>query len=418
MMRNLDSHPCFNVSARHQYGRVHLPVAPACNLQCHFCNRKYDCVNESRPGVTSTILSPGQAMTYLEHIIRNDPRIRVVGIAGPGDPFANPELTMDTLRRTRKTFPETLLCVASNGLNVAPYVEELADLEVSHITITLNAVDPEIGKNIYAWVRPAKRVMRGSEAAEFLLERQIESIRLLKEKGVIVKINTIIIPGINDHHIGEVARKAESMGVDIMNCLPLYPVKGSFFENTPEPDAETVKRIRTEAAAHVSQMRHCTRCRADATGLINEGADAGINLLQHCAQLPLEPGENRPCIAVASMEGILVNQHLGEASALWVFQKEGDGFRLVGQRETPPSGSGPQRWQELAERFDDCAAIFVSGAGQTPVTALGRNGIRIIVTEGIIESLLENYCEGRTLPPPALPLPCGVGCSGNGTGCG
>ena len=40
-------HPCFDADARHQFGRVHLPVAPACNVQCNFCDRKYDCPNES-----------------------------------------------------------------------------------------------------------------------------------------------------------------------------------------------------------------------------------------------------------------------------------------------------------------------------------------------------------------------------------
>ncbi len=65
---NLDNHPCFNPDACKSFGRVHLPVAPRCNIQCKFCNRKFDCVNETRPGVTSAILSPGQAMVYLEEV--------------------------------------------------------------------------------------------------------------------------------------------------------------------------------------------------------------------------------------------------------------------------------------------------------------------------------------------------------------
>ncbi|HSQ85889.1 MAG TPA: nitrogen fixation protein NifB, partial [Desulfobacterales bacterium] len=64
-------------------------MAPRCNIQCKFCNRQFDCVNESRPGVTSAVLSPAQAMVYLEEVLRQKPNIRVVGIAGPGDPFAN-----------------------------------------------------------------------------------------------------------------------------------------------------------------------------------------------------------------------------------------------------------------------------------------------------------------------------------------
>ena len=91
------NHPCFNDAAKHLFSRVHLPVAASCNVQCRYCNRKYDCANENRPGVTSAVLSPGQALYYLEHIIERVPSTSVVGIAGPGDAFAEPELTIENL---------------------------------------------------------------------------------------------------------------------------------------------------------------------------------------------------------------------------------------------------------------------------------------------------------------------------------
>ena len=52
------NHPCFSQEAHKRSGRIHLPVAPECNIQCGYCVRKFDCVNESRPGVASTILTP------------------------------------------------------------------------------------------------------------------------------------------------------------------------------------------------------------------------------------------------------------------------------------------------------------------------------------------------------------------------
>jgi len=101
---DLANHPCFNAKMKGIYGRVHLPVAPRCNIQCKYCDRKYDCVNESRPGVTSAVLTPRQAMSYLEFIFEKTKNISVVAIAGPGDPFANPEETMETLRLVRKKY--------------------------------------------------------------------------------------------------------------------------------------------------------------------------------------------------------------------------------------------------------------------------------------------------------------------------
>src|SRR5512145_1455090 len=186
---NLADHPCFNDQVRHTVGRVHLPVAPRCNIQCNFCNRKYDCVNESRPGVTSNILTPAQALVYLEQVVAEKPNITVTGIAGPGDPFANPDETLTTLHDVRARFPEMILCVASNGLNVQPYVDELAAVNLSHITITINALDPEIGARIYAWVRHEKRVHAGVEGARRLLEQQLASVKALKARGITVKVN-------------------------------------------------------------------------------------------------------------------------------------------------------------------------------------------------------------------------------------
>ena len=113
-------HPCFSKEAHGKFGRVHLPVAPRCNLQCNFCNRKFDCMNESRPGVTSSILPVTQVMPYLDEVMAKVPNLSVVGIAGPGDPFANPDETMATLRAVREKYPEMILCLATNGLGIGP----------------------------------------------------------------------------------------------------------------------------------------------------------------------------------------------------------------------------------------------------------------------------------------------------------
>ncbi|NEX14978.1 MAG: nitrogen fixation protein NifB, partial [Prosthecochloris sp.] len=50
MTLSIEKHPCFNDASRHSFGRIHLPVAPKCNIQCNYCNRKFDCLNENRPG--------------------------------------------------------------------------------------------------------------------------------------------------------------------------------------------------------------------------------------------------------------------------------------------------------------------------------------------------------------------------------
>ena len=208
----LRGHPCFDAEARHRFGRIHLPVAPRCNIQCNFCNRKFDCINESRPGVTSVVLTPHQALAYLTDMVAQRPEIAVVGLAGPGDPFANPIETMETLRLVHAKFPQMLLCVATNGLGIGPHIDELAQLKVSHVTITMTALDPRIGAEIYAWIRDGKRPLRGEAGAALLLERQLDAIHRLKALGIVVKVNSILIPGVNDEHLPEIAKAVSHFG--------------------------------------------------------------------------------------------------------------------------------------------------------------------------------------------------------------
>jgi len=425
---DLKQHPCFNETARQTAARIHLPVAPRCNIQCNFCDRKYDCINESRPGVTSAVLTPQQAVFYLERAVEKLPAIRVVGIAGPGDPFASPEETLETLRLVRKRYPEMLLCVASNGMEIAAHASELAKLQVSHVTITVNAVDPEIGARIYPWVRAGYRVLRGLEAAATLLERQRAAIVELKRLGVMVKINTVVIPGINDMHVTEIAAKVAGLGADIMNCMGLVPVKGAEFEDIAPPDTMTMARARLQSGKYLSQMSHCARCRADATGLIGEEMTAeDHDVIKHFASLPLNPLEDqvRPYVAVATMEGALVNQHLGEASRVAIFEQdiaEPGSFKLVELRKTPPEGGGEARWAALGEALRDCRAFLVTAAGPSPQRALAASGLKVVEMEGIIEEGLKAVYANKPIPASMKRRHsgCGAGisCKGTGTGCG
>lgn len=396
-MLDITRHPCFNVAAKGSCGRVHLPVAPKCNILCNFCNRKYDCVNESRPGVTSTVLTPSQSVAYLRQVLAAEPRLTVAGIAGPGDPFANPVQTLETLRLIRQEFPELLLCLASNGLGLPPYLDELAELGVSHVSVTVNAVDPEIGQKIYAWVRDGKVIYRGAAAAGHLLSRQLAAIEGLKARDIIVKVNTIIIPGVNDSHVPTIAAAMADRGVDILNCMPLYPTGGTPFANIPEPTPVQMAAIQAEAAKFLPQMRHCTRCRADAVGLLGEDrTDELRSCLVGCAGKVPDLAE-RPYVAVATREGILVNQHLGEAGLLQIWAPNGQGFRMIEERPAPPPGGGVERWEALAKILSDCRAVLVNALGSTPQEILERHGIMPVAMEGFIEQGLEVIYRGGDL---------------------
>jgi nitrogen fixation protein NifB len=259
-------HPCFHPEARGRYGRVHLPVAPACNLQCGYCRRDFDCANECRPGVASAVLQPEEAVAALERAIASHPSTTVAGIAGPGDAFAGPARTLETLERIRRAHPDLELCVSTNGLAVGAHVGALREVGVRFMTITVNAVDPEVGALVYDEVRLGRQRLSGVEGAALLIERQLEAIALLVAAGITVKVNTVVIPGVNAEHVTEVAQRLAGLGVHRMNAIPLLPVAGTRLAGVPAPDRATLARIRSDAAKHVPQMLHCARCRADAAG--------------------------------------------------------------------------------------------------------------------------------------------------------
>lgn len=418
----LDRHPCYSLGGSHRFARIHLPVAPRCNIQCNYCNRKFDCVNESRPGVTSEVLTPVQALAYLEEMVEKIPTIEVVGIAGPGDPFANPYETMETLRLVRRRFPQMMLCLASNGLHIGPYIEEIIALEVTHVTITINAVDPVIGALVYKWVRDGDGPLKGEAGAALMIERQLEAVGRLAQAGVLVKVNSIVIPGINDTHIPEIARVTKSLGATIMNCIPLCPVEDTAFQDLDEPDGIMMARVRLQSGQNLSQMTHCARCRADAVGLL--GQDQSLEYtatMQAYTHMTTTIDTTRPYIAAATQEGMLVNLHLGEADKVILYRHDAatDDYEIVDVRHLPPPGGGDDRWKKLATDLSDCRAILVSACGPRPKKLIEGFGLAVVEMEGLIEEGLEALFHNEEIPASLQRrfTSCGAGCSGGGQGC-
>ncbi|MBN1959119.1 MAG: radical SAM protein [Desulfuromonadales bacterium] len=267
-------HPCFG-GDHNKSGRVHLPVAPGCNIKCGFCERKYDCVNESRPGITSKVLTPEQGVKRVQLVkdfmSRQDgPSLKVVGIAGPGDPLANPK-TFETFKLVRQNFPEMKLCLSTNGLRLPDYIDQIVEVGVTSLTITMNALTAETGAKVYEWVDYGGKRLSGVEGAELLLEKQLAGLHLAAQSGLMVKINHVYIPGVNDHETLDLAVKVRELGADMLNIMPVIPI--GLFKEVEPPSEMTIELVRNQAELILSQARHCKQCRADAAGLIGQDID-------------------------------------------------------------------------------------------------------------------------------------------------
>ena len=281
-MKAKSEHPCFG-GDHSKAGRIHLPVAPGCNIKCGFCERKFDCANESRPGVTSRVLTPEQAVERVRlvklHMERQGgAQLKVVGIAGPGDPLANPR-TFETFRLVHENFPEMTLCLSTNGLRLPEMVATLKDLDLHSLTVTINALTPETGSRVYEWIKLDGRRIDGAAAAALLLERQLEGVRLAAEAGLLIKINHVYIPGVNDHETLDLAVKVRGLGAQMMNIIPVIPI--GLFKGIEPPSTALMEMVRNQAELILSQARHCKQCRADAAGVV--GQDLDLDKLSHLA---------------------------------------------------------------------------------------------------------------------------------------
>lgn len=263
--RVISQHPCYSEMASHKYGRLHLPVAPKCNIKCNYCNRLYDCVNESRPGVTSKVLTPEEALEVSKNVIASSPHIKVIGIAGPGDPLANEE-TFETLNLISSQFPDINLCLSTNGLLLQDKINILIKHNLKTLTVTINSIDENILSKIIKYVIYNNEKYTGIEASSLLIKKQPAGIKLAIDAGILVKVNTVLIPNINDSHIVDIAKYLKDIGVYSMNIMPLIPQDE--FKNLTKPSFEKIKEVRNICSKYVKQMKHCKQCRADACGYL------------------------------------------------------------------------------------------------------------------------------------------------------
>lgn len=412
------NHPCYSEEAHHHYARMHVAVAPACNIQCNYCNRKYDCANESRPGVVSEKLTPEQAAKKVIAVASTIPQMTVLGIAGPGDPLANPEKTFKTFELISKTAPDIKLCLSTNGLTLPDHVDTIAAFNVDHVTITINMVDPEVGQHIYPWIYYQKKRWTGIDAARILTERQMQGLEMLTERGILCKVNSVMIPGINDQHLVEVNRAVKSRGAFLHNIMPLIsaPEHGTVFGLNGQrgPSAQELKALQDACEGEMNMMRHCRQCRADAVGLLGEDRSAEFTTekieamevsydadtrkayqelveQERQATVAAKQAEQAQLAQLADAAGISmliavatkghgkVNEHFGHATEFQIYEVNAKGAKFVGHRRVDlycQGGYGEEDTLPTVIRaINDCHAVFVAKIGGCPKDDLSKAGI-------------------------------------------
>jgi nitrogenase cofactor biosynthesis protein NifB len=375
---------------------MHLPVAKNCNIKCNYCLRKYDCPNESRPGITSRILTPEDALD--RYLTARDKlnNLTVVGIAGPGDALADFEKTKNTLTLIREVDENVIFCISTNGLLLPYYAEELAKLGVTHVTITINAVEPAIGARIYEHVTFMGKSYHGETGAALLMANQFAGISRLKELGIVCKVNTVVLKGINDFHILDTAKKVKEIGAELQNIMQLIPVKGSVFENTPLVSNMEIAELRKACRGIIPQMNHCRQCRADALGTLDNDLSLTFWESEKLEREVVSSSfENTGSLlfAVSSKGGVLVDQHFGHTEEFYIYEYVNSEVRFREKRSVYKYCGGKTDCDNQEDKMDfilnainGCKYVLCMRIGENPKTKLSEMGIQTFTTYDRIET--------------------------------
>lgn len=401
------SHPCFSSAAACRSARLHLPVAPECNIQCTYCKRKFDCVNESRPGVTSSIISPEEALERVKVVEKKFPNLKVIGIAGPGDTLANPDEVFKTFRLIRNYNDKLEFCFSTNGVNVVKHLKEIRETGVKYITVTINSRKIDVARTFYRWAKDGDTFLKGALAAHYILEKQEEALAALKEINIHLKVNSIFIPGVNDNEMKDIAEFAKKYGAEIHNIMPFIPTQGTYFENFPMVSRKTLSQVQKDMSTILPQMTHCRQCRADAVGNVID--EKPIFIEKDKIEEIRARGNNKndkdnkenkvKRFAVASKNGYLVDQHFGHASEFLIYDASAGSVKFIERRQLGQYCYGQenckttdQKINKISGVLSDCDCLLALRIGDAPKKALEEKGLHVNMTCNRIEDAIrENY---------------------------
>ena len=145
------------------------------------------------------------------------------------------------------------------------YKRQVIKVGIDSLTVTVNAVKPEIEAKLNGGILYHGIHYTGTEAAGILIENQLKGIKKVSQAGITVKVNTVLVPGVNDEHIEEIAKTVKEAGASIYNVIPLIPQHE--LSECRAPSCVEIDGARQKAELYIDVFRHCQRCRADAVGI-------------------------------------------------------------------------------------------------------------------------------------------------------
>ena len=266
---SVEMHSCFNTSKDDNgNGRIHVPIAKTCKMQCKYCNYIIDGninINiNNRPGVTDFIINTReQIKNYLDEKTKIYPEIDIIGVSGPGDPLDNID-TLEILNYLiNEYYKDYKLCICSCGYNYNNVIDRIKKLDkLKYLTLTINTFDVNKMNLLYRSVEDG--FLNGKE----LIKQQKKIIKDMKKRNVKIKINTIYIPNVNDKEINKLFHILLKMGVDCFNLLPLRQINNYFNYDKMLYLENFKKKIKELKELGFPLINKCSQCTSSACGKI------------------------------------------------------------------------------------------------------------------------------------------------------
>lgn len=180
---------------------LRVSVTDRCNLSCFYCT----------PGKEGCQSSGGQVLTTEEitGIVEvaaacGISKIRLTG----GEPLLRPDLT-ELVRRLKDVPGIAELSLTTNGMLLDRLARPLAEAGLQRVNVSLDSLSPENFNDI----------TRGGN-----LEKALNGVRAAREAGLNpVKINVVLLQGINDSEIADFARLtlSEDFHVRFIEFMPI-----------------------------------------------------------------------------------------------------------------------------------------------------------------------------------------------------
>jgi GTP 3',8-cyclase len=186
---------------------LRVSVTDRCDFRCEYCMAE-DMTFLPKSEVLSLEELDRMCTAFIEKGVN---KLRITG----GEPLVRRDIMslLRNLGRHLKTGALQELTLTTNGSQLARFAEELVEIGIKRINVSLDTLDPKQFAKITRWGR---------------LDQVLDGIAAAKKAGLKIKINTVAMRGVNDTEVNDLVQWCADEGHDItfIETMPLGEIDG------------------------------------------------------------------------------------------------------------------------------------------------------------------------------------------------